>query len=231
MESNIIKILIIEDSDVIATGIKTILDNEGFKAYTSNSIKETKEILNSNKFDLILLDILLPDGNGIDFYCTIKKVYGNIPIIFLTAKSSEDDVVKGLELGADDYIIKPFRMRELISRIKNILRRNDTSNIKIGPIYFDKENNTVYKRNEPIELTALEYKLLCILMENLGKVITREYLLGRIWDVSSNFVNDNTLTVYMKRIRDKIEDDPNNPKIIKTIRGIGYKVESNEIQE
>ena len=187
--------------------------------------------MNLNLIDLILLDILLPDGNGIDFYCDIKRVYGNIPIIFLTAKSSENDVVRGLELGAEDYIVKPFRMRELISRIKNTLRRKNMSKIKIGSIYFDKENNTIYKKNEAIELTALEYRLLCILMENIGKVISREYLLGRIWDISSNFVNDNTLTVYMKRIRDKIEDDPNNPKIIKTIRGIGYKVENNEIRD
>ena len=223
------KILIVEDNELIATGIKDRLNDEGFLVDISNNIKEAMQLLTSNKYNLILLDIVLPDGNGINFYKTIKELSNHTAVIFLTAKDTEDDIVRGLELGADDYIVKPFRTRELISRIRNVLRRSkNISNIQIGSIQFDRINNVIYKENNIVELTALEYKIFCILVDNLGKLVTREYLLGRIWDISANFVNDNTLTVYMKRLREKIEDDPNNPKIIKTIRGIGYKVDKNE---
>lgn len=223
------KILIVEDNELIATGIKDRLNNEGFLVDISNNIKEAMQLLTSNKYNLILLDIVLPDGNGINFYKTIKELSNHTAVIFLTAKDTEDDIVRGLELGADDYIVKPFRTRELISRIRNVLRRSkNISTIQIGNIQFDRINNVIYKENNIVELTALEYKIFCILVDNLGKLVTREYLLGRIWDISANFVNDNTLTVYMKRLREKIEDDPNNPKIIKTIRGIGYKVDKNE---
>lgn len=223
------KILIVEDNELIATGIKDRLNDEGFLVDSSNNIKEAMQLLTSNKYNLILLDIVLPDGNGINFYKTIKELSNHTAVIFLTAKDTEDDIVRGLELGADDYIVKPFRTRELISRIRNVLRRSkNISTIQIGNIQFDRINNVIYKENNIVELTALEYKIFCILVDNLGKLVTREYLLGRIWDISANFVNDNTLTVYMKRLREKIEDDPNNPKIIKTIRGIGYKVDKNE---
>lgn len=226
---NMEKILIVEDNELIATGIKDRLNNEGFLVDISNNIKEAMQLLTSNKYNLILLDIVLPDGNGINFYKTIKELSNHTAVIFLTAKDTEDDIVRGLELGADDYIVKPFRTRELISRIRNVLRRSkNISTIQIGNIQFDRINNVIYKENNIVELTALEYKIFCILVDNLGKLVTREYLLGRIWDISANFVNDNTLTVYMKRLREKIEDDPNNPKIIKTIRGIGYKVDKNE---
>lgn len=223
------KILIVEDNELIATGIKDRLNDEGFLVDSSNNIKEAMQLLTSNKYNLILLDIVLPDGNGINFYETIKELSNHTAVIFLTAKDTEDDIVRGLELGADDYIVKPFRTRELISRIRNVLRRSkNISTIQIGNIQFDRINNVIYKENNIVELTALEYKIFCILVDNIGKLVTREYLLGRIWDISANFVNDNTLTVYMKRLREKIEDDPNNPKIIKTIRGIGYKVDKNE---
>lgn len=220
-----VKILYIEDNQIIANGIKQYLENENLLVDISCSIRElyNKDI---SIYDLILLDIVLPDGNGLELYKKIKK-NSNIPIIFLTAKDSEDDIVKGMDLGADDYIVKPFRMRELTSRIKNVLRRNK----KLSTLYindnlkFDKTNNVIYKNNKKVELTGLEYKLFTILVENINNLVTRDYLLGRIWDVSSKFVNDNTLTVYMKRLRNKIEDNPNNPKVIKTIRGIGYKIE------
>lgn len=226
---NMEKILIVEDNELIATGIKDRLNDEGFLVDSSNNIKEAMQLLTSNKYNLILLDIVLPDGNGINFYETIKELSNHTAVIFLTAKDTEDDIVRGLELGADDYIVKPFRTRELISRIRNVLRRSkNISTIQIGNIQFDRINNVIYKENNIVELTALEYKIFCILVDNIGKLVTREYLLGRIWDISANFVNDNTLTVYMKRLREKIEDDPNNPKIIKTIRGIGYKVDKNE---
>ena len=166
------------------------------------------------------MDIALPDGNGMDFYANNKTNF-NIPVIFLTAKSSEEDVIRGLELEAEDYIIKSFRMRELLYRIKKVLKRNEIkSTINIGNIQFDENNNIVYKNNKPITLTALEYRLLSILVENRGRLLTRTYILNEIWDNTNNFVNDNTLTVYMKRLRKKIEDDPENPTIIKTVRGI-----------
>ncbi len=220
------KILFVEDVESISDGIKYAVIQEGFNIDICHNMKSAKESIN-NSYDLILLDIILPDGNGITLYKYIKSKY-NVPVIFITAKDSEDDIVNGLDLGADDYIVKPFRMRELMSRLKSVLRRNEVSSIvKIGNIQFDEQNNIIYKDDKAINLTALEYKLMTILIENKGKLVTREYLLSRIWDISSNFVNDNTLTVYMKRLREKIEDDPNEPKIIKTIRGIGYKIENN----
>lgn len=220
------RILFVEDNEDIAVGIKYAIEREQFNITICKTVKKAKESIDSKEYDLILLDIILPDGNGLELYKYIKEKY-NIPIIFLTAKDTENDIVKGLDLGADDYIIKPFRMRELISRIKSVLRRNGCfSTIKIGDIKFDEQNNTIYKNDEQVNLTALEYKIMSILVENIGKLVTREYLLSRIWDISSNFVNDNTLTVYVKRLREKIEDNPNQPKIIKTVRGIGYKIEN-----
>lgn len=222
------KILYVEDNEIISNGVKQYLKNEGIEVEICQTISKAKERLKNNSYDLILLDIILPDGDGTELYDNIKNRIST-PVIFLTAKDSEDDIVKCMDLGADDYIIKTFRMRELTSRIKSVLRRNEISSIiKIENITFDEKNNVVYKNEEQINLTALEYRILSILIENINKLVTREYLLGRIWDVSAKFVNDNTLTVYMKRLREKIEDNPSNPKIIKTIRGIGYKIESKE---
>ena len=223
-----VRILYVEDNELIANGIKQYLEHENFYVDICPSVKKALKMIKDNCYELILLDIILPDGNGIDLYKEIKLIV-NTPIIFLTAKDSEDDVVNGIDLGADDYIVKSFRMRELTSRIKNILKRKEElSIIHIGNVDFYESNNVIYKNGIQINLTALEYKIFSILIENTNKLVTREYLLGRIWDESSNFVNDNTLTVYMKRLREKIEDNPNNPKIIKTIRGIGYKIENNK---
>ena len=221
------KILYIEDNKTISSEIKRYLENENIDTDIVDTINEAKELIFLNVYNLILLDIMLPDGDGIEFYKYVKQKF-NIPIIFLTAKNSEDDIVKGIDMGADDYIVKPFRMRELTSRIKNIIKRkNKLQTIIVNNILFDEQNNVLIKNGNPVALTALEYKILAILFENVNKVVAREHLLERIWDISSNFVNDNTLTVYIKRIREKIEDDPNNPKIIKTIRGMGYKIEQN----
>ncbi len=186
--------------------------------------KEAKEKLNSTKPDLVLLDITLPDGNGFEI-CKYIKQTSNIPIIFLTAKDEEKDVVQGLDMGAEDYIIKPFRNRELISRIKNVLRRTahnnyiECKNIKIDTV-IGKVYNT--ETNEEIVLTKLEYKILLNLFNNQNKLISREEILSNIWDIAGNFVNDNTLTVYIKRIREKIGDK--DGKIIETVRGLGYRV-------
>ena len=219
------KILYIEDNEIIAGEIKKYLKKENIDTDIATTIREAESLMSINLYSLILLDIMLPDGDGIEFYRYTKQKY-NVPTIFLTAKSSEDDIVTGIDLGADDYIVKPFSMRELTSRIKNaIKRKNGSEVIGIKNILFDGQNNVISKDGKPVDLTALEYRILTILLENINKIVTREYLLERIWDISSNFVNDNTLTVYIKRLREKIEDDPNSPKIIKTVRGMGYKIE------
>lgn len=222
------KILIIEDDDVIGTGLKYYLDAEDFDVYLAKTAKESLSIIsNINDLNIILLDINLPDISGFDLFKKIKEIK-NIPIIFLTANDLEISIVRGLDMGADDYITKPFKARELISRINAVLRRNGNSNreniINIGNVSIDINQAKVMKNNEVIFLTALEYKILLLLVLNPNIIFTREKILADIWDVSEEYVNDNTLTVYIKRIREKIEDDPSNPKVIKTIRGIGYKI-------
>ena len=215
-------ILLVEDSESIIMGLKYSLEQEGFKVITTKTIKEAKEY---NEYDLILLDITLPDGNGFDFFKEVKKKE-DVPVIFLTALDEEINIVKGLDLGAEDYIVKPFRVKELISRIKVALRRYNkmsSSTININGIELDAENMEAKKDGKVIELTSLEFKILLLLFTNKNKLVTRDMILNKIWDLAGNFVNDNTLTVYIKRIREKIGDSEG--KIIKTIRGVGYKVD------
>lgn len=236
-------ILLVEDSDAIIMGLKYSLEQEGFRVITAKTITEAEKcIINQgrefeinkaketknkdiSKIDLILLDITLPDGNGFDFFKELKKKE-DVPVIFLTARDEEIDIVKGLDLGAEDYIVKPFRVKELISRIKVALRRYNklsSSTIECNGIILDTENMEVKKDGKSIELTSLEFKILLMLFTNKNKLVTREAILNKIWDLAGNFVNDNTLTVYIKRIREKLGDT--DGKIIKTIRGVGYKVD------
>lgn len=221
------KILMIEDDETIRLGLKYYLMQENFEVLENSKCKGTVELARENDIDLVLLDLNLPDGNGFDVFKEIKKVK-DIPIIFLTANDLEVSVVMGLDMGADDYITKPFKARELVSRIKNVLRRtaknNSGSVIQIRDVIVDMKQAKVFKNGVDVMLTALEYKILLILTLNSGTVFTREKILADIWDVNEAYVNDNTLTVYIKRIREKIEDDPNEPKIIITVRGLGYKV-------
>ena len=215
-------ILLVEDSESIVMGLKYSLEQEGFRVTSAKTIAEAEVASN---YDLILLDITLPDGNGFDFFKEVKKKE-DIPVIFLTARDEEIDIVKGLDLGAEDYIVKPFRVKELISRIKVALRRYNkitSSIIECNGITLDTENMEAKKDGQRIELTSLEFKILLMLFTNKNKLVTREMILNKIWDLAGNFVNDNTLTVYIKRIREKIGD--NDGKIIKTIRGVGYKVD------
>ena len=218
------KILLIEDNETIILGLEYLLKTEeGFDLIIAKSQKETMEKLKEPNIDLILLDITLPDGDGFEICKYVGKTT-KVPIIFLTAKDDEHDVVQGLELGAEDYIIKPFRNRELITRIKNVLKRNQKNNIiKCKNIKLDTQLGKVFNENEEIQLTKLEYKILSNLFINQNKLITREEILNDIWDIAGNFVNDNTLTVYIKRIREKIGDK--DGKIIETVRGLGYRVE------
>lgn len=218
-------ILLIEDNESILKGLVYSLEQERFKVTTAMTIKDSKNLLESNNiYNLIILDISLPDGSGFDLCKYIKSNY-NIPIIFLTAKDEEQDVVQGFDLGADDYIIKPFRTRELISRANNILRRYNniqTNIITSSNIKIDLDAQLVYKNDDEIVLTALEYKILALLFTNINQTVSREKILDKIWDIAGNYVNDNTLTVYIKRIRAKLS--PND--IIKTIKGIGYRIEN-----
>ena len=219
------RILIIEDDETIRLGLKYYLEQEGFDVL-ENSCGEGA-INNLENIDLILLDINLPDINGFDLFKKIKQVK-DIPIIFLTANDLEVSIVMGLDMGADDYITKPFKARELVSRIKTVLRRtgsNHSNVIQIKDITVDLEQAKVLKNDSDVMLTALEYKIFLNFALNQGKVFSREKLLAEIWDVNEEYVYDNTLTVYIKRIREKIEDDPNNPKIILTVRGMGYKID------
>lgn len=218
-------ILLIEDNESILKGLVYSLEQERFKVTTAMTIKDSKNLLESNNiYNLIILDISLPDGSGFDLCKYIKSNY-NIPIIFLTAKDEEQDVVQGFDLGADDYIIKPFRTRELISRANNILRRYNniqTNIITSSNIKIDLDAQRVYKNDDEIVLTAIEYKILALLFTNINQTVSREKILDKIWDIAGNYVNDNTLTVYIKRIRAKLS--PND--IIKTIKGIGYRIEN-----
>lgn len=221
-------IFLLEDDEAIGIGLTYSLENEGYNVTLAKSVKEAEKIIDEKEFSLYILDLTLPDGSGYDV-CKRIKAKGDLPVIFLTAYDDEVNVIMGFELGADDYISKPFRVKELMLRIKSIMRRysNETSDgiIKINNLKINTNEAKVYKNNEEIILTAMEYRLLLILLSNRGKVLSRTALLENIWDVAGDFVEDNTLTVYIKRLRDKIEEDPAKPEFIKTVRGLGYVIE------
>lgn len=219
------KILVLEDDEAIGIGLLYTLENEKYEVTLVKTVAEAKKAVESEMFDLCILDLTLPDGNGYEV-CSLIKSKGDFPVIFLTAYDDEINVITGFELGADDYISKPFRVRELLARIKSVLRRysKDTADgvVKIGDLSVNTAEAKVLLKGEEIVLTAMEYRLLLTFVNNRGTVMTRRRLLEEIWDVDGDFVNDNTLTVYIKRLRDKIEEDANSPKYIKTVRGLGY---------
>lgn len=219
-------ILLVEDDRMIIENLTEFLKTEGFQVWSADGQEKAMKILRNQHFDLILLDITLAQGNGYST-CTQIKSHYEIPIIFLTALDDEFSVVTGLDMGADDYISKPFRPRELVSRMRTVLRRNSkTPNfLSCREIRIDPVKGIVTKRGEEIFLSALEYRLLLVFFQHRGMVMSRSMLLEEIWDIAGEYVNDNTLTVYIKRLRDKIEDNSQEPKIIKTVRGLGYKME------
>lgn len=221
------KILLVEDDGQIASYLGELLRAEGFDTQIAGSKKEASECLLIQAFDLVLLDLSLPDGNGFSICAEIKKEY-EIPVIFLTASGDEYSVVAGLDMGADDYIAKPFRPRELISRIRSVLRRckKEQRILSCGDLKVNVSSATVTKGEKELFLSALEYRLLLILLQNKGQILTRNQLLEEIWDASGEYVNDNTLSVYMKRLREKIEENPQSPRLLHTIRGIGYRMEN-----
>lgn len=228
-----INILMVEDDSTIAFGVKYALEQEGFKIDISKDLENARVNINEKNYDVILLDVMLPDGNGYDFCKEIRSIK-DIPIIFLTACDDEVNIVMGLDIGGDDYMTKPFRVRELISRIKAVVRRNKGEDkgkkvLKYGDLSIHTLEARVYKGNEEILLTSAEYKLLLILIQNENIVLSRNQILEKLWDVTYDFINDNTLTVYIKRLREKIEDNSSDPKFIITVRGMGYKWNGSEI--
>lgn len=222
------KLLLVEDDKAIAMGLEYSLQQEGYSVIVCHDVASGRKAFGENKFDICLLDLTLPDGSGYEL-CRLARERWDIPVIILTACDEEVNVVMGLELGADDYITKPFRIRELMARIKTVLRRYQKENkakhiIELEQVRINTMDAKVYKNGQEIYLTALEYRLLLTFANNEGQVLSRNQLLEGIWDIAGDFVNDNTLTVYIKRLREKLEDDPQNPTLIKTIRGLGYKV-------
>jgi len=221
------RILLVEDDESIVNSLNEYLRNEGFESESASSAKAAMAMLRAGSYGLVLLDIQLEDGDGFDICRAAKEL--KLPVIFLTASGDENSVVRGLDMGADDYISKPFRPRELISRIKSVMRRYSdvTPQIAVGNILIDSEKAMVTRADtgEEISLSALEYRLLMVFAGNRGRLLSRNRLLEDIWDIAGDFVNDNTLTVYIKRLREKIEADPQNPELIKTVRGLGYRMD------
>lgn len=231
------KVYLLEDDNAISMGLKYSLEKEGYEVTLTENAKDARNAWKNGTYDICILDINLPDGKGYDV-CKFIKEKEDVPVIFLTASDAEVNVVMGLEMGADDYICKPFRINELMARIKTVLRRSgkrtcgagsgDASVEKLGNITIYTGEARVTKKEEDtgeettVELTALEYRLLLTFCNNKGVVLSRNQLLQDLWDVAGDFVNDNTLTVYIKRLRDKIEKDPADPQIIRTVRGMGY---------
>ena len=226
------RIFLVEDDQTIAKNLELLLRSKGFTVAHASAQKEAFVLLEGQKFDLALIDIALPDGNGFTI-CTEIKETQNIPVIFLTASGDEASVVTGLNMGADDYITKPFRPRELIACIGTALRKSGRSQtaFEVRGLYVDTASGIVKKNGSEIFLSALEYRLLLVFINNPQNIITRGRLLDELWDAAGEFVNDNTLTVYIKRLREKIEDDPANPKIILTVRGMGYRLGGTDASE
>lgn len=214
-------VLLIEDNESIVVGLKYSLEQEKYNVICCTNVRDTIKLLEENKqVDIAIIDISLPDGNGFDLYQDFIKEK-NIPSIFLTARDSESDIIKDLELGVEDYMTKPFSVRELLVRLKrNIMKHKNQSIITVGGVSFDFDKMEVSKDGKVIPLTRLEFKILHLLFSNLGKVVRRDYIIEKIWEWTSNDVNDNTVTVYMKRIREKIGVD-----IIITMKGIGYRID------
>ena len=222
-------ILMVEDGSTIAFAVKYAVEQESFNLDIAENLENARKIVNSKEYDLILLDVMLPDGNGYEFLKQLREHDEDTPVIFLTACDEEVNIVMGLDIGGDDYITKPFRVRELISRINAILRRKGKSQdsnkkiLKFKNISIHTLEARVFKNNEEIFLTSAEYKLLLILIQNKNMVLSRAQILEKLWDVTYDFINDNTLSVYIKRLREKIEDDSSKPQYILTVRGLGYK--------
>lgn len=221
------KILYVEDDISLIDGLQYTLETSGYAVDNARTVKEALALFGNRHYDLLLLDVTFPDGTGFDV-CRQVRSGSTIPIIFLTASDQEISIVKGLDMGGDDYITKPFKLNELLSRIKALLRRSQQfskaeSVLEANGIRVDLQERLVWKKNQKIDLPLAEYKLLCLFMQNPNHLMSRELILDRMWDGNGNYVDDNTLSVYIRRLRNKIEDTPNTPHYLLTERGIGYK--------
>ncbi len=218
------RILLVEDDPSITRSLKEFLENEGFSVRCAAGQREAEGLMGPAAFDLLLVDLSLAEGSG-QGVCAAAKQLG-LPVIFVTASGDESSVVAGLDMGAEDYIAKPFRPRELVSRIRSVLRRCGSQNLlAAGELRVDTDKAIVTKNGKVLSLSALEYRILLVFLSNRGRVLTRARLLEEIWDVAGDYVNDNTLTVYIKRLREKLEEDPQQPRLLKTVRGIGYRMD------
>jgi DNA-binding response OmpR family regulator len=222
-------ILLVEDDETLASGLSFALEREGYGVACARTRAETERLLQRQGFDLLILDVMLPDGSGFDI-CRAVRRRSPVPIIFLTARDEEVDVVRGLDLGADDYVAKPFRVRELISRVAAALRRavpGDAAGqvLSAGPLTIDLDAARVFRDGEEVRLSAEEYRLLTLLARSPGRTLERSAIMGRLLDNEQPFVDDNTLSVYVRRLREKLEEDPSAPRLIVTVRGIGYRWE------
>lgn len=223
------KILLLEDDVSLIDGLVYSLERNGFSLDVARTVKDAENYLSKHEYDLLLLDVTLPDGTGFEVCEHVRKTGSDVPIIFLTAADEEINVIRGLDSGGDDYITKPFKLGELCSRIKALLRRagmktkKDTSVLHAGDITIDLLSSRVLFKNKTLDLTAAEYRLLCLLIRNVNLVVTRNMILDELWDGSGNFVDDNTLSVYIRRLREKVETDPSHPEHLMTVRGFGYR--------
>jgi DNA-binding response OmpR family regulator len=225
------KILVVEDNVALASGLKFAFTREGWEVSIANNLSEAKKTFKDEMIDLILLDVMLPDGSGLDFCREVRSV-SSVPIIFLTAKDEELDIIQGLEIGGDDYITKPFRVGELTTRIKVALRRinknqtqidNTKSVLKTGNLTIDILDGKIKNGETDILVTPIEFKLIKMFVQNPLQILTRNQILEKLWDIDGDYVDEKTLTVHIRRLREKIEEEPSNPKYIVTIRGVGYK--------
>lgn len=223
------RLLLLEDDISLIDGLTYALEKNGFDTETARTIREAEKLAENHAgFDLLLFDVALPDGNGIALCEKLRRSGSRVPIIFLTASDEETSVIRGLDCGGDDYITKPFKLGELCSRIRALLRRCDRGSngeriLRSGDLLIDFSEGKVFSEGNLLELTGSEYRLLCLLLRNSGQVLTRSMILDRLWDGCGNFVDDNTLSVYMRRLREKLEKDPSRPEHLKTVRGVGYQ--------
>ena len=225
------RILLLEDDLSLISGLSFALKKQGFEIENARTIKEAGEYWRKGRYNLLILDVSLPDGCGFEF-CKMVRKESEVPIIFLTASDEEMDIIMGLDIGGDDYITKPFKLGVLVSRVNALLRRtksirkNDAELVSNG-IKINLLQTVVYKNGEQIELTAGEYKLLCLFMQNPNIVLTKDQILQRLWDCDADYIDSSTLTVYIRRLRMKVENNPSEPEMILTVRGMGYKWNEN----
>ena len=219
-------ILLLEDDSSLLEGLVYALQKNGFTLTVARTVQETRRLLKKQTFDLLLLDVTLPDGNGFEICQAVRQQGSTVPILFLTAADEETSIIRGLDSGGDDYLTKPFKLGELCSRLRALLRRSGMQQdqlLRSGPVVIDLLGSKAFLDGQPLELTSIEYRLLCLFLQNKGRILTRNVILNTLWDGQGNFVDDNTLSVNIRRLREKIEQDPSHPRYLCTVRGFGYQ--------